>query len=42
MVWCIMNDLDYAAAKATPLDNRVPFLEYVCIKLRNENSVTSV
>jgi len=27
MVWCIMNDLDFKAAKETILENRVPFFE---------------
>ncbi len=27
MVWCIMNDLDYEAAKMTTLDERIPFVE---------------
>ena len=29
MVWCIMNKLNYKAAKETILEKRVPFFEYV-------------
>ena len=31
MVWCIQNDLDFAAAKAESLEDRVPFMELSAI-----------
>ncbi len=31
MVWCIMNNYDYEGAKATILDERVPFIELSAI-----------
>lgn len=27
MVWCLMNNMDYEAAKKTTLDERIPFVE---------------
>ncbi len=29
MVWCILNNLDFDAAKEKTLDERIPFVEYV-------------
>ena len=39
MVWCIMNGLDYKAAKDTNLEKRVPFFEYISISDLGPQSV---
>ena len=38
MVWCIVNNLDFKSAKATSLENRVPFFEYPAISDSGEQS----
>ena len=39
MVWCIMNNLDYKAAKENLLEKRVPFFEYIGISDLGSQSV---
>ena len=35
MVWCIMNNLDFKAAKERILEKRVPYFEYFAVIFNN-------
>ena len=35
MVWCIMNNLDFKAAKESILEKRVPYFEYFVVIFNN-------
>ena len=42
MVWCIMNNLDFKAAKESILEKRVPYFEYFVVIFNNVHKLEEI